>query len=260
MSTPNPAGSIPGQDSKVVGPAPEPRQMSSATRILATFYAPVKTFEDIAREPHYYLCWLVQIAAAVLFNWAILHRIGAETIIRNAMAKMPNAPQLTAEQLAQRAHITSLSMLIMSPVMVLLSLLILAGIFYAIEYFFLGQPIRFKPVMSMVTHAMLPMTLYSLLSVVVLFLNPDPASLQMGNFLGSNPGYFLDPSTTSPALMSLMLRLDIFPLWCVALLGLGTAKVGLKVKVSTGMKAAIGVWVIWVLIAVGAAAIFGVGR
>lgn len=234
--------------------------MSSLTRIFATFYAPVQTFEDIAREPHYYLCWLVQIAAALLFNGAVLHRIGAETLIRQSMAKMQNAPQITPEQLAQRAHITSLSMLIMSPVMVLLSLLILAGIFYAVEYFFLGQPIRFKPVMSMVTHAMLPMTLYSLLGVGVLFLTPDPSSLPMGNFLASNPGYFFDSSSTSHVLMTLLQRLDIFALWCVCLLGLGTAKVGLKVKVGTGMKVAFSLWAVWILIAVGASAIFGMGR
>lgn len=234
--------------------------MSSAKRIVATFYAPVQTFEDIAREPHYYLCWLVQIAAAVFFAWTMLHRIGAETIVRKSLAMRPNAPHLTPAQIAQQAHITSLSMLIMSPVMVLLTLVILGGLFYAIEYFFLGQPIRFKPVMSMVTHAMLPMTLYSLLCSLVLFLMPDPTSLQMNNFLGSNPAYFLDPSSISPVLKALLERLDLFPLWTVALLGLGTAKVGLKVKVSTGMKAAIAVWVLWVLLAVGAAAVFGVGR
>lgn len=237
-----------------------PRQMSSAQRILAIFYAPVKTMEDIAREPHYYLCWLVQIAAALFLNWTVLHRIGAETIILQALAKRPNAPHLTAAQLAQQAHITSMSMMIMSPVMVLLSLVILGGLFYAIEYFFLGQPIRFKPVMSMVTHAMLPMSLYALLCSLVLFLTPDPASLPMSNFLASNPGYFFSASGTSPVLMALLQRLDVFPIWTVALLGLGTAKVSVNVKVSTGMKAAFGVWILWVLLAVGAAAVFGMGR
>lgn len=237
-----------------------PRQMSSAQRILAIFYAPVQTMEDIAREPHYYLCWLVQIAAAVFLNWTILRRIGAETIIRRALEKMPNAPQLTPAQLAERAHVTSMSMLIMSPVMVLLTLVILGGLFYAIEYFFLGQPIRFKPVMSMVTHAMLPMSLYALLCSAVLWLMPDPTALQMNNFLASNPAYFLNPSTTSPVWMALLQRLDIFPIWVVALLGLGTAKVSVNVKVSTGMKAAFAVWVLWVLLAVGSAAVFGVGR
>lgn len=260
MSTSNPAGSLPEPGPKYAMPYTGPRQMSSAQRIVAIFYAPVKTLEDIAREPHYYLCWLVQIVVALFFNWTILRRIGAETIIRQALEKRPNPPHLTPVQLAQQAHITSMSMMIMSPVMVLLTLLILGGLFYAIEYFFLGQPIRFKPVLSMVTHAMLPMTLYALLSSIVLFLTPDPASLPMSNFLASNPGYFFSSSTTSPVLMALMNRLDIFPIWSAALFGLGTAKVGLKVKVGTGMKAAFTLWVLWVLLAVGAAAVFGVGR
>jgi hypothetical protein len=114
--------------------------------------------------------------------------------------------------------------------------------------------------MSMVTHAMLPMSLYALLCSLVLFLTPDPASLPMSNFLASNPGYFFSSSSTSPVLMALLQRLDVFPIWTVALLGLGTAKVSVNVKVSTGMKAAFGVWILWVLLAVGAAAIFGVGR
>lgn len=63
------------------------------------------------------------------------------------------------------------------------------------------------------------------------------------------PGKFVDPNTTSPALLALFQNLDLFNLWSVVLLGIGIAVVA-RVPRGTGMVGAIIKWGIVVLFSV----------
>ncbi|HEY2860631.1 MAG TPA: hypothetical protein VGJ21_19585, partial [Terracidiphilus sp.] len=67
---------------------------------------------------------------------------------------------------------------------------------------------------------------------------------------------FLNPLDVGPAIYSLASSIDIITIWCLALVGIGTAMVA-GVKRSSGYIAAFGWWIIMVLIGTGIAAVTG---
>jgi hypothetical protein len=71
----------------------------------------------------------------------------------------------------------------------------------------------------------------------------DPSSLTSRYSLSLGVGRFLDPDTTSPILLALVGRIDLFTIWVTVLIAIGLAVTG---KISRA-KAAIAAAVIWLL-------------
>jgi hypothetical protein len=97
----------------------------------------------------------------------------------------------------------------------------------------------------------LPGIVSSILAIFGLaFGNPEGFRLQ--NPVGTNPAYFLDPSTMSPFVYSMLTSIDLISIWMIVLIGVGFA-LNAKKKISYG--SAIGVVAVWYFLAklVGAA-------
>lgn len=237
----------------------EPRRMSSAARILGAFYSPTATFEDIARQPHFILCWVVMIVASIFANFSALHRIGRLALARQLITASPRAQALPADQLQKQitgfAKFLPLQLYVVTPALFIIMLLVLAGIFLAAENFLLGQETKYKGMLAVVSHALLPLTLYILAGAAVLWLKPDPATTQFQNMLGSNPAFYFSAGSLGPVLKALLTRLDLFSFWAIGLLALGLVKLGKKVKYGGALSVVVGLWVVYVLILVGVAAI-----
>lgn len=235
------------------------RRMSSLARIFGVFYAPKATFEDIAREPHFILAWVVMIVCSFLFGYAMVHRVGPAELARQMAMSAPNAQTMPQDQLnkvmAIDAKIAPVIFLALPPVMVVIFSLILAAIFLAVENFLLGQAVRYKGVLGVVSHAYLPSALMGLAVVLILYLRADPTGVNFMAPIGSNALFYVDPSTTSPVMVKLLGQIDLFGFWIMALLALGLAKLGAKLKFSTTLATVVGLWVLWVLFNVGLAAI-----
>lgn len=69
----------------------------------------------------------------------------------------------------------------------------------------------------------------------------DPASLDGQYRVSIGPGRFLDPDTTSPLVLGLVGRLDVFTLWTTVLLAIGLSVTGRIPRRQAAMAAAI-VW------------------
>jgi hypothetical protein len=100
-------------------------------------------------------------------------------------------------------------------------------------------------------YAGLAMAVRSILVIVSLFAGFDPDSFTLQNPAATNPGFFLDP-TTSPFLYSLASSLDIFMIWTLVLTAIGLSCVSKKMKRSTAM---IGVFAWYAIFALGSAAL-----
>lgn len=233
--------------------------MSSLARIFGVFHAPAATFEDIAREPHFILCWIVIIACSELFGYAMLTRIGPATLARQIMMASPRAQAMPADQLNQTiatmARFASIQFLALPPVFIVCALLILAGIFLAAVNFLLGQSVRYKGVLGVVSYAFLPQALGALAAIAVLYTKADPSGVNFQYVIGSSAAFYADPTATSPVLMALLGHLDLFVFWTMGLLALGLAKLGTKLKFSTALATVVGLWVLYLLISVGVTAI-----
>ena len=69
----------------------------------------------------------------------------------------------------------------------------------------------------------------------------DPASLNGRLRISLGIGRFLDPDTTSPLVLALLGRVDVFTIWVTILLGIGLSVTG-RIPRSTAMIAAVIVW------------------
>ncbi len=234
--------------------------MSPVARIFGVFYAPVATFEDIAREPHFILAWVVLIVCSILMGYTLVHRVGPAELARQMVAAGGARMQsLPADQMQRAVALdTKIAPIIfqaLPPVFVIIFTLVLAAIFLAVENFLLGQSVRYKGVLGVVAHAYLPNALMALLVVLILFLRADPTGVNFQAPIGSNALFYADPSTTSPVMSKLLSQIDLFGFWIMALLALGLAKLGNKLKFATTLGVIVGLWIVWVLFSVGMAAL-----
>jgi len=73
---------------------------------------------------------------------------------------------------------------------------------------------------------MLPSIIYVVLQILVLSFSERPETMNIQNFVATNPGFFFDQATTSPALYVLLRSFDVFYIWPVVLSGIGLSAIG----------------------------------
>lgn len=232
--------------------------MSSATRIFGVFGAPVKTFADIAREPHFILCWCVQIVAGVIVAYSMVSRVGIFALARQSLAQSTRlqgmSPAVQQQVLARTAGIMRVTFYF-QPLAIILILLLMGWIFQGVANFLLGQESRYKQTLAMVSHAYLPQTLLGLLYLIPVYTNSG--NFNLTNPLGTNPAFFMDKAATPAFLYALCTHIDIFSIWLVLLLAVGLAQLsGRKGKFGSALAAVGGLWVLYILVLSGVTAAF----
>lgn len=234
--------------------------MSSPARILGVFTAPEATFQSIAEAPHFILCWVLQIVVGGAYFWYLLHRLGAVELARQSLEQSGRARALDPATMQTSINATAhffAYMPYISAVMVIMAALALAAIFLGVANLLLGFETRFKGVLAVTVHAMLPQALLAALSALVLALMSDPRAFHYVNPLGSNLGFFLNQATTPAFIYTFALHFDLFALWTVALLALGLAKLsGRPRKFASSFGAVFALWMFYIIVASGVAAVF----
>jgi hypothetical protein len=239
--------------------APAQRRMSSAARLIGVFVSPGQTFADIAAEPHFVLAWVVMAVAGLAFAYTLMHRVGAAALARQSLLQSARGRAMSPEQInaavaasAKVFHVTFYA----GPVTNILFLLLFGALFLGVANFLLGYEATYKQALAMTTHAYLVQTVNALLMLVVLLLMPNPANFQLTNPLGSNLGYFLNRSTTSPFVYALATRLDLFTFWTILLLAIGLSKLSRKGKFAGAFWAVFSLWLFYALVISGITAAF----
>jgi hypothetical protein len=109
--------------------------------------------------------------------------------------------------------------------------------------FGLGGHARFSELLAVYFYSTFPINLKSLITIFVLFAGMTSDQFMVQNPVGTNPGYYL--SFDSPAWLTVLAaQIDIFSLWSLILLSIGSAIVsGLK---RVNVAIAVAVW--WALL------------
>jgi Yip1 domain len=122
-----------------------------------------------------------------------------------------------------------------------------------------GGKVGFNTAFSIASYAYLiiiPETL--ILSIMVLFGDPQHIVSNPQNPAPVTVGFFLDPATTSKPLMSLAGSVDIFTFWLMAVLAIGFAAASARrAKASSMFFVYFGLWVVWTLIKMGLSTLSG---
>ena len=235
--------------------------LSEVERVIDTFIAPSKTFNDILRSGSWWLPWLLSVLVTLGYSAAIQQKIGWDKTYSNILqhsseSQQERLAQLPPDQQArQKAIAASFTKYIVwvSPVLGLLIAAIAAGVLLMTVNFGLGGHAKFGQIFAVWMYATLPWLIQGILGIIVLFAGLDADAFNLKNPVGTNLGYFL-PSDSAQWLIALGTAIDVVSIWVLVLVSIGCAIVA-RTKLAATATAVVGWWVLITLAKVGIAAI-----
>jgi hypothetical protein len=233
--------------------------LTETQRVVDTFMAPSKTFTDILRKATFWGPLLIMILVSIGYSYSVQQKVGWDKVFENNLHQTPSreeqfdklSPEQQTTQKTVAAKITAV-VAYCYPVIILIFTAIFVLLLWVTANFMFGGSAKFGQLFAVNMYANLVMNLKFLLAIVALFAGLAPDSFLLQNPVGTNIGYYL--STDAPKwLAALCQHIDIFEIWSVLLTGLGVA---ITAKISRGkaVAAAVGWWLIFVLVGVGFAA------
>jgi len=233
----------------------EASDSSSAANLANALAAPKSAFESLARRPTFGLAMIVLVVLAAVLGYLAMSKVTPadflKTIEESGRQLPPTAADHADRMLAVTKWIQVGAALVVGPLLYLA----VAGLFLVI-FRTSGSDITFRQSLATTVHGLLPFGVLAIVGIAVT-LGKSEVSLsqvQSGNLVASNLG-FLAGSGASKAMKALLTSLDVFSLWCVALLAIGYRIVG-RVRAGTAWAGVLVVWIVGILIKVGLAAIF----
>ncbi len=229
---------------------PQPAPLSQAARVVNTFFAPSKTFDDIRRSASWWVPWLLISIFSVAFMVTIEKKIGWDQVINTEMARSPSAQarmeQATPEQREQGMAIQRMifrGIAYGSPVMTLIVLVLISAVLLAAFNFGAGAELKFGQSLAIVSYASLPGLVSAVVGIVSLLAGVNPEGFNMRNPVASNVAYFMDP-TQHKFLYGLASAIDVFTIWTILLLAMGFSR-NSKVKRGTSLGIVIGIYLVY---------------
>ncbi len=240
---------------------PEEPALTQVQRVVYSFIAPSRTFNDIKRSTSWWLPFVLTIVFSYGLFGAITAKVGWNQVAETSMKQNPKASEqldkLPPEQRASQMKITALfteGAMAATPIFALLGTAVFAGVLLATLNFGFGGKAGFWQSFSVCWFAGLPGLIKLLLASVALFAGLDAESFNLNNPAGTNIGYYLPPDTAKP-LMVLATAIDPIAIWSMVLMAIGMSIVA-GTKRSAGYIAVFGWWALLTLIGVGFTAAF----
>lgn len=248
-------------DTAAPSPVPETEKpaMGFLSRLIGVFVSPTEAFTDIVRRPA--RAWIAPVLLLTVFSTAfsvVLVQRGGFESLRAQMMDNPRMAEMPAEQRDRVIDMTitgsKYSMYVLGPLGPFIATLAIAGILLLITNFVLGGATSYSTMLAITAFAWLPNLIQMAAGVATMLLKPY-GDFDMQNLVVSNLGPLADPKAHK-ALYWLLMSVDAFSFWKIALLGLGIS-IAARFSFKKGLIAVILPWaVIWVLVPAGWKAIF----
>jgi Yip1 domain len=248
--------------SDAVANAEAAKPLSQVERVVDTFIAPTKTFQDILRDPSWWMPWLLGVVLTLGFGLAVQQKIGWDKTYNNILLQSPQSQQdrlaqlPPAEQARQKAIGAAFVKYIFwtTPILGLLFAAIATLVLTGTLNFVLGGHAKFGQMFAVWMYAALPFTIQAVLAIITIYAGLDADAFNLKNPVGTNIGYFL-PQDSPKWLLAFGTAMDILTIWVLILLTIGSAIVA-KMKRSTAAVAVFGWWIIITLVKVISAGMF----
>jgi hypothetical protein len=246
-----------------ISPAPgeqEPEaKISAMGRVFGVLFSPGETFADIARKPS----WLAPIAIMMVLSIGLcavmIPKVDWHGFMRHQMEQSPRTANLPEDQIeaaaTTQAKIGPAVGWVGGILIVPISALIFTVIYWGAFNVFKGAGLNFSTGFAIISHAMMPNALLTILVGIVVFLKP--AGEVMPDKLAVTSVGMLLANDAPKWLASLGSSLDLIWFWVMALIAIGFAAANTKkIKTGSAFTIVIGLWAVWVLIKVGLSTIF----
>lgn len=241
-----------------VNPAVE-SPLSEPARLVDTFVAPSKTFNDIRRSATWWLPFLLVTCLSLFYAYSILSKVGTATLVDGVVRASPalegqiaNATPDVAARIRSRVEF-QFRLMYLAPVFLLVFGVICSTVLMATANFGFGGRASFKQMLAVWFYGTLPLSIISIITIVLVYAGVGTESFNIRNAAGTNVGYFLQDGSSPRWLVTFLSSVDIFALWTAMLLTLG---VSIVAGIKRGAAAAVvfGWWFLYVLAQTGIAA------
>ena len=225
--------------------------------LFEVFYQPGKLFESL---PERRGAWIAPMLLGILLIVGItalsINMIGMREIMRQRLATSGMSPEQMQQAMSRadspaQVYISYAAVAIGIP----LSLLVIAGVLTAFGMMTSRSP-KFGDMLSMVTLSFVPYWLITtLMSTLIVLVTEDKTSLDINNLIATNVGAYVDRTTVSKGMYSILGSLDILSFGLLALIGYGFSKLT-KSSIFFGLTAIGTLWIFYVAMKMGASMIF----
>ncbi len=224
-------------------------------RIAGALFAPAETFGDIARKPDILAPLFVLLAIGYISTFVIAPIVdwdAVQTAQIEQMRKNPNVSEQDAERFARMGVRTGKFMVWVSPFLGAIWWVIVAGVLLLAVRLFGGEG-NFKQAFSATLYAWIPLTIFSIVLLIVARARGSFDPQDAATLVKSNPAFLIDMKE-QPVLFSLVSSFDVFTIWTIVLLIFGFAALS---RLSKGKSAAIviSLWIVMIVVKVGLAAL-----
>jgi hypothetical protein len=210
-------------------------------RPLGALTAPTATFRSLRERPTWLVALVLLCLVAAVAQGLAFSKIDMVAAMEQQLAD--RAQDMSPQEIERAAGIQSKVAfgcgLVFAPVWYLLVALV-----FMVLLNLIGGEVSYRGSLAVTVHALMPLAVAGVLTAVVIAARDSISleELQTGGLLASNLGVFA-PQGTSSVLKALLSSLDVFSLWCVALLSVGYAEMA---GVTRSKSAAVAV-VLWLL-------------
>jgi hypothetical protein len=240
---------------------PDAKPLSQIERIIDTFVAPSRTFTDILRSTSWWLPFLLAVVVTLFSTVAMDKKIGfdniaAQSIEQNTKAQEQMA-ELSPQERAGRMRMITASMkysMYGSFLIILIFTAILSLLNWASLNFGLGASTTYGQNFAVCLYASLPRVFLGILNIIFIYAGVNTDNFNLNNPVGSNIGYYL--SSSPMWLRSALSFIDIFGLWSLALMIIGTSIIARKTKAQTAIVV-VGWWLVGLILSTAMAALRG---
>ena len=245
-----------------VAPAPggdEPAKISAMGRVFGVLCSPGETFADIARKPSWLAPIAIMTVLTIVLSFLLIPKMDWHGYMRQQMDKSPRTANLPDDQkeaaVATQVKIAPVIGWVAAIVGVPVSALLFTLIYWGAFNVFKGAGLNFGTGFAIISHALMPNALATILAAIVVYLKPA-GDIVPDRLAVTSVGALL--SSDAPKwLASLGSSLDLFWFWVMALIAIGFAAANTKkIKTGSAFTIVVGLWVVWVVVKVGFATIF----
>jgi hypothetical protein len=254
MSDPNQVFQAPPPPPFAPTPPPPEVEMSTPETLTGIFFEPGRVFEALRSRPRFLIAGIILLLLTIGVTVALFQRVDMSEFIRQEMDRSPRNAQMGPEQKEMAVKIGKIVGGVIEPVFVVVGIAAGSAI-YLLGVMAFGGTISYKKSLAVWTYSSLPpAVLGTIVALLVLFLKA-PDTIDPKHLLVTNPGAFMNPES-SPALTTLLSQFDVLRFYGLFLAAIGLRKVA-KISSGSAWTIVIGLWLIWVILSVAKAAIFG---
>lgn len=236
-------------------PAETATGLSEPQRIIDTYVAPSKTFEDIRRNASWWVPWLILSILSVAVATVLSKKVNWEQFMRQQIESSSRAAQFESLPKDQQEQQIAIGVKVgkifgyITPVINLISGLIVAAVLFVVFSFGFGAEVPFTRSLAIVFYSWLPKVIQEVLAGITLMLRSDTEGLNPRNLVATNAGYFLDKANTSTLLYGLASALDVITIWCIVLMGIGfSVNAGKKLSRGTAVVTILAIYLVCMLL------------